>query len=197
MTDCSKTSTILELPECSEIASDSYLLVQSSTDACKVKISNLVMGPENIDFYPELIEILNKLDQITTFLQANSATWDNTATAVATSADTWNTLYDVDLQDVGNVVNNNKAAWSSTAATVQLLSSDWNGAYNQLQSSSGTWDQTATIVSTNQSSWDQAYTASLTVESAAAEAIQVIESAYSSNMLSVYTTVYDNSASWL
>ena len=196
MTDCSKTSTILDLPECADIPSDSYLLVQNSTNACKVKLSNLVMGPENIDFYPELIEILNKLDHITTFLQSNSGNWVSTHTTVHAESGTWNTLNSVDLQDISDVVNDNKSKWSSTAATVELLSGNWDTTYTQLLAGKSSWDSTAATVLNNKDSWDQAYTTSLTVESVAVEAIEIIESAYNSSILSVYTTVHDLSASW-
>ena len=198
MTDCSKTSTILDLPECADIPSDSYLLVQSSTNACKVKLSNLVMGPENIDFYPELIEILNKLDHITTFLQSNSSNWVSTHTTVHTESGTWNTLNDVDLQDISDVVNNNKNKWTSTAATMELLSSDWSSTYTQVLADKPSWDDTAATVLSSKSDWDQAYDTSLTVQSVAAEAIEVIQAGYKSTMLSVYTTVNANSAasSW-
>lgn len=196
MTDCSKTSTILDLPECGDIPSDSYLLVQNSTNACKVKLSNLILGSENIDFYPELVEILNKLDHITTFLQSNSSNWSSTHTIVNTESGTWNTLNDVDLQDISNVVTSNKDKWTSTASTVELLSGDWSSTHAHVLVGKDSWDSTATTVLNSKSDWDQAYATSITVQSAAAEAIQVIESAYSSNMLSVYTTVCAMSATW-
>ena len=194
MTDCSKTSTILDLPECSDIPSDSYLLVQGSTNACKVKLSNLILGAENVDFYPELIEILNKLDHITTFLQSNSSNWSSTHTVVNAESGTWNTLNDVDLQDISDVVNNNKNKWTSTASTVELLSSDWATTYTQMLTGKDSWDNTTTTVLNSKSDWDQAYDTSITVQSVAAEAIEVIQAGYDSTMLSVYTTVNANSA---
>lgn len=194
MTDCSKTSTILDLPECADIPSDSYLLVQNSTNACKVKLSNLVIGPENIDFYPELIEILNKLDHITTFLQSNSGNWVSTHTTVHTESGTWNTLNDVDLQDISDTINNNKSVWSSTASTVELLSADWQLTHTHMITGKPQWDITHQTVLNNKDNWDEAYTTSLTVQSVAAEAIEVIQAGYKSSMLSVYTTVNTNSA---
>ena len=74
MTECTKTASVADLPVCDSTSGDSYIIVQNGDNACKVKLSDLILGPNNVDFYPELIDIINKLDSLLTAVQPNSPT---------------------------------------------------------------------------------------------------------------------------
>lgn len=196
MSDCNNIVDVSSLDECSEIDNDSYLIVQKIDSVCRAKISDLVLGTQNIDFYPELIEIANKLDAIQTLLGANSAKWDSTAATVAANADKWNSYTDSEIDDLADNIKENIDDWNNTTGVVAANADTWTGTTNAVALSSSRWNNTASAFETNGTNWDKAYTLALNVENAAAEAIEIIDSAYSSNMLSVYTTVYNLSDTW-
>lgn len=129
-------------------------------------------------------------------LESNSGKWDSTADTVAANADKWNSYDDSDIDDIADDIKNNIADWNNTTGIVAANADTWNNTTNAVALNSSRWNNTADTVEANVTNWDKAYTISLTVENAAAEAIEIIDSAYSSNMLSVYTTVNSLSDTW-
>ena len=196
MSECNNIVDVSALEQCSEIDNDSYLIVQKIDSVCRAKISDLVLGAENVNFYPELIEILNKLNSIITDISPLTAGWQQTKQTVDTNKPLWDSYNESPLTGLEDNIKDNIDDWNATTQKVQTYSDDWINTTNSLGLSSGVWNDTANVVSIKTQNWDDAYTISLTVEAAAAEALRVIEGAYTSNMLSVYTTVYDNSGDW-
>jgi hypothetical protein len=196
MSECNNIVDVSALDECSEVDNDSYLIVQSINSVCRAKISDLVLGAENVDFYPELIDIANKLDTILSILEPNSGKWDNTSEVVAASSNIWNSYTDSDIPNIADDIKDNIDDWNSTTSTVNANAGDWDATTTAVALSASRWNNTASTFETNGANWEKAYTISLTVENAAAEAIEIIDSAYSSNMLSVYMTVNSLSDTW-
>lgn len=209
MTECNKTTTISELPQCDSVQSDSYLIVQTQDTACKVKVSDLVLGPDNVSFYPDLTDILNRLDELTNIVQSNSAGWSQTKTTVDTNKSIWDQTATYDLAGLANDVNANKDLWTQASTLVATNSSSWENAASRVATDGGTWDQTADIVEVSAPEWNQARNITLDGVTAIYEALEIIETspwfAYYNDdptappmaaMWEMYNVVATNSASW-
>lgn len=202
MTQCDKTVTLAELPTCDDVPRDSFLIVQGDNTACKVKVSDLVLGSENIDFYPELTEILNRLDLLESIMSANSANWTTGYGHAISGKDIWNQIPDLNIQDMKDTLDNNKDDWSESYTTVANNSGSWGNAANEIEINSDNWTTTYETVNANESNWNTAYVASTNGFQAIAEAMEMIETSpwftiyTGGSAQSVYTTVNMNSASW-
>jgi len=144
MTECTKTASVADLPVCDSTSGDSYIIVQNGDNACKVKLKDLILGPENVDFYPELIDILNKIASLLTAVQPNSASWNEAASTVSTKETKWD-----------NAAN---ASYTTTLKNrLDAGESKWNAAADAYAARGDNWDTTAEIVAANESKWNSAY----------------------------------------
>lgn len=202
MTQCDKTVTLTELPTCDDVPRDSYLIVQGESTTCKVKVSDLILGSENIDFYPELTEILNRLDLLTSIVEANSSQWSEAYTHTLSGHPLWESVADVNLQEVKNTLDNNKDNWSDAYTTIASNSGSWEASSNTVEINSDAWTLTHDIVAASKADWDTAYAAATDGFQAISEAMEMIEvspwfTLYTgSSAQSVYSTVNANSGSW-
>lgn len=209
MSECNNIVDVSALDECSEIDNDSYLIVQKIDSICRAKISDLVLGSENVDFYPELIEIVNKLDNILSLLEPNSGKWNNTSAVVAASSDIWNSYDDSNLDDVASNIRDNIDDWNNTTGIVAANANTWNNTTDAIALSASRWNQAADRVEINGDNWTKAWTSAMDGHQAIYEALEGMETMpwftlYHddgsappiSSLWSLYTTVNYNSASW-
>ena len=175
MAKCNNNVTVDSLPACDSVGENDYLIVYNNNKTCKVKFSDFVFGAENVDFYPELVDILNTLEELKTITSTNSADWSSTYTTTYFNSGDWETTGGADtaqlLQDVSNNIDN----WNATYSTVSTLSSRWQTTYSLLEQGSTRWDRVASIVETSQDQWDSAYLASTNGLAAIHEALEMIE----------------------
>lgn len=170
MTECNNNITLTDLPTCDNVDNQGYLIVQGEDNACKVKISNLVLGVENVDFYPELLEIISQLESLTSIVRENSASWSQAYTTTNTNSANWNQVESLNLADVGSVVESTSSTWNNTTSTVLANSSQWNAAYTYMTDYSNQWNdglailnmypqygETIGTVQTLSSQWNTAY----------------------------------------
>jgi hypothetical protein len=209
MSDCNNIIDVSSLDQCNEIDNDSFLIVQKIDSVCRAKISDLVFGADNVDFYPELIEIVNKLDTILSVLQPNSGKWNNTAAVVAASADVWNGYNDSPLSDIADDIKNNIDDWNDTTGVMAANSGEWQNTSGVVGVSAQRWNDAATIVTINSDNWTRAWSTASDGHQAIYEALEVMESMpwftlYHSDgsappiaeLWSLYSTVQTNSAGW-
>jgi hypothetical protein len=209
MTSCDKTTSITELPVCTNVHDDSYLIVQNESSTCKVKISDLVLGPNNVDFYPDLIDILNKLDELSSIIEANSGKWNEASTTTQTNSGLWDDASQYNLASMSNTLATGAPSWNNTTATMIGNSAKWDQTSNTVTLSSEQWERAKDIVFTSQSDWDQAYVITLDGIQSIHEALEIIETSpwftlyYDNNgappiaaLWSLYTTVSGNSGNW-
>jgi hypothetical protein len=209
MTSCDKTTSITELPVCTNVHGDSYLIVQNESSTCKVKVSDLVLGPDNVDFYPDLVDILNKLDELSSIIETNSGKWDKASTTTQTNSGMWDDASQYNLADMSNTLATGVPSWNNTTATMAGNSAKWDQTSVTVTLSSEEWERAKDIVSTSQTNWDQAYTITLDGIQSIHEALEIIETSpwftlyYDNNaappiaaLWSLYTTVSGNSANW-
>lgn len=203
MTSCDKTTSVNELPQCTDVPSDSYLIVQGEGTTCKVKIKDLVLGAENLDFYPELTEILNKLDTLTSIVQTNSAKWSGTHTSVLTGQPIWESIADLNLQGTKDIIDQKSPEWNSASSLVANNSANWEASTDTVTLSADQWNLTHDKVVLGEESWNTAYVGFTDGAQSIHEALEMIaESPWftlytGSSAQSVYTTVNTNSAAWM
>lgn len=167
MTDCNNNVSIEGLPEADFATLDDYLIVHNNVQTSKVKLSNFVIAAENVDFYPELIEMVAQLNKLNSFIQANSANWDSTYTTVNTVSSQWNTTSVNDILEVKQKMDLYGDLWTNTYMTVLTNSANWNYS-NDFIINTSRWDATAEVVNTHRSIWDDAYAAAIKVETVVA-----------------------------
>lgn len=159
MTDCNKTTTVADLPVCDSTSGDSYIIVQNGDSACKVKLSDLVLGPENVDFYPQLIDIVNKLESLLTAVQPNSATWNNTANQVRDDSPAWDQAAAADYTTtLKQRLDAGEANWNATYSAWLTNGSNWDNAWDIVDSNHAKWNTAYDILQLKQSDWNSAYT---------------------------------------
>lgn len=159
MTECNKTTTVAELPSCDSISRDSYLIVQGENQACKVKISDFVLGNENVDFYSQIEELVNKVNDLTAIIQTNSGSWNETATTVSQNKSTWDNASDV--TNINTRLDAGESKWSDTSTAVELNSANWENTYLEVDTNKDKWTYGYDVVNSSQHNWNQAYTISL------------------------------------
>ena len=209
MTSCDKTTPITELPVCTSVESDSYLIVQSTNATCKVKVSDLVLGPDNVDFYPDLIDNLNKLDELSSVVEANSGKWNEASSTTQTNSGMWDDASQYNLAEMSNTLTTGAPSWNNTTATMAGNSAKWDQTSSTVTLSSEEWERVKDIVLTSQQNWDQAYAITLDGVQSIHEALEIIETSpwftlYYENsagppiasLWSLYTTVNTESAGW-
>ena len=74
MADIDKVS-IKQLPVNTNVSKDDYFIIQDSLNTSIIKFKDLVMGPDNISFYDEIVDLRNRLTALETAVQTNSASW--------------------------------------------------------------------------------------------------------------------------
>lgn len=74
MADIDKVS-IKQLPVNTNVNKDDYFIIQDSLNTSIIKFKDLVMGPDNISFYDEIVDLRNRLTALETVVQSNSASW--------------------------------------------------------------------------------------------------------------------------
>lgn len=180
MTECNKTSTVNELPTCADVSNDtSYLIVQKPDGTCRMKISDLVLGAENVNFYPELLQILNKLDEILSVVQPNSGNWNTAYEQVQAGKPVWDQTGDYNLQQLSQDVNQNKDKWNNTSTTMQLNSANWQNTFQRVNTSGDNWDTAYTTVTIYEENY-----------------FQQAQTYFGQDLIDVYNTVNTFSASW-
>lgn len=219
MTDCNKTTTVAELPSCDSVSNDSYLIVQGENAACKVKISDLVLSNENIDFYSQIEALVQKVNDLTTIVQANSGSWNDTATTVSQNKDIWNAADGV--TNITTRLDAGENKWNEVATNVESKSANWENTYQVVDSDRHDWQNAYDIVFASQDNWNTAYSITLNGIGAISEALGMMSvSTYlqpatftnvtngeavimkaaldnnEDNWTSVYNTVRAFSASW-
>lgn len=140
MTDCTNNITLNDLPTCSNVDNQGYLIVQNTDSTCKVKISDLVLGVQNVDFYPELLDIISQLEALTAIVQSKSAEWDTCYTTTNTNSAAWGQVDSLGLAEVGNIVESTSAEWSDTSSLVFAKSAQWDAAYTYMTDYSVDWN---------------------------------------------------------
>lgn len=172
MTDCNNTTTVADLPTCTDVSRDSYLIVQGENQACKVKVSDLVLGNENVDFYDQIQALVQQVNDLTSVIQANSGTWNDTTTVVNTNKTTWDQADQITT--LNTVVNNNQSDWTDTAALVAVNSANWQNTYLDVNSNKDKWSFAHDVVFSSQQNWDSAYTATADGLGAIHEALELV-----------------------
>ena len=163
MTECNNNITIEGLPEADSATLNDYLIVHNNIQTSKVKLSNFVLAAENVDFYPELIEMVAQLNKLNTFIQSNSANWNNTYTTVNTTSSQWNTTAANEISEVKEKMDLYEPLWTSTYTTVLQNSAGWNYG-NEVILDTTKWDAAADVVNTHRTIWDDAYAAAIKIE---------------------------------
>lgn len=74
MADVDKVS-IKQLPVNTNVADDDYFIVQDKLNTSIIKFKDIIMGPDNVSFYDEIVELRNRLTALETVVQSNSASW--------------------------------------------------------------------------------------------------------------------------
>ena len=74
MADIDKVS-IKQLPVNTNVNKDDYFIIQDSLNTSIIKFKDLVLGPDNISFYDEIVDLRNRLTALETAVQTNSASW--------------------------------------------------------------------------------------------------------------------------
>ena len=159
MTECNKTTTVAELPTCTEVSRDSYLIVQSDQHACKVKVSDLVLGNENVDFYDQIQQLVQKVNDLTSIIQTNSANWNDTTTTVNSNKTTWDQAGNITT--INQTLAENQADWTDTKTTMSLNSANWENTYLEVDENKDKWTYSYDVVNASQHNWNQAYTITL------------------------------------
>lgn len=170
MTECSNNITLNDLPTCDNIDNEGFIIVQGAESTCKVKISNLILGVENVDFYPELLDIISQLETLTSIVQTNSAEWNTCYTTTNTNSASWSQVDSLNLAEVGSVVESTSGEWSNTTSTVFANSALWTSAYTGMSQYSSDWNdafatlelfpdhaETIGVVQQLSGRWDWAY----------------------------------------
>lgn len=210
MAECNKIVDVTSLETCSNIDNENYIIVQGTDSVCRAKISDLVLGPDNVDFYPELIEILNKLNSIITNISPLSAGWQQTKETVDTNKPLWDRYNSSTLGSLENDITDNIDRWNDATGIVEGKYQDWDNTTQTVAASAGPWNTTYDILQNNQQKWDNAAVATSNGQLAIFEALEMMETSpwftlYTdgkeaappiASLWSLYTTVQDNSASW-
>lgn len=161
MTKCNNTTTMAELPVCDSVNSDSYIIVEGVNGACKVKLADLVLGPDNSSFWPQIQQLINKVDEIATVVQNNSAGWNNTAQTVTQNKPTWDTIGDYNLTNINNRLTQGESKWDDVASVVSVNSSNWEATYQTVDRDKSKWTYAHDVIIATQENWNKAYTISV------------------------------------
>ena len=174
MTKCNNTTTMAELPVCDSVNSDSYIIVEGVNGACKVKLADLVLGPDNSSFWPQIQQLINKVDEIATVVQNNSAGWNNTAQTVTQNKPTWDTIGDYNLTNINNRLTQGESKWDDVASVVNVNSSNWEATYQTVDSDKSKWNYAHDVILSSQENWNTAYTITLDGIGAIHEALELV-----------------------
>ena len=149
------------------------MIVQGENQACKVKISDLVLGNENVDFYAQIEELVKKVNDLTTIIQTGSGDWSDTATTVSQNKNTWDNAGDV--TNINTRLDAGESKWSDTSTAVELNSANWEATYNTVTIQKDNWQYAYDSVYTGEQNWNQAYAITLEGVGAIHEALEIIE----------------------
>lgn len=204
MTECNKTVTIDGLPTREGATSDDFLIVHKAGQTSKVKVSDFVLGADNVDFYPDIATLMDRITQLETLVATNSGNWNSTYTTTQTNSAQWSTLSTEEMQTIRQTLNQNTTRWNNAANIVENSYTVWNTTTDSVTSNSDNWSLTVDLVSANSDNWSTAYENTQNGMAAIHEALETIETSpwfqlyvgSNSPAYSVYTTVNQNSANW-
>ena len=125
MAKCNNNITVESLPIKQSTSTDDYLLLYNNSTTSRIKFSDVVIGAENVDFYPELIQIINSVDSITTNVSTNSSDWESTYNTVAANSANWNDLTTSLGADIIDVLKNNTDDLVEGNTILQNNSGSW------------------------------------------------------------------------
>ena len=175
MTNCNNTTSVADLPTCDSVDGDSYIIVQNANGACKVKISDIVLGPDNSSFWPQIQQLIEKVNDLASVVQTNSASWNDTSNTVTTNKPTWDTIGDYNITNINERLTQGEGKWDAVTSTVNINSANWQATYNTVDAQKDNWQYTYETVNTGQHNWNQAYTIALEGVGAIHEALEIIE----------------------
>jgi hypothetical protein len=196
-----------------------YLIVYNNDSTCKVKFSDFVFGAENLDFYPDLEELILNVESLNSVVIPGSANWNSVYTTVQLNSAGWESLADGDVPTLLQQVRENGGRWDDVASTVSNTSGSWDSTTALVNQKYSTWDRVAIEFDSSKDNWDSAYNATRDGIQAIYEALAMIETQPWYEYLtintgdgdgdgtgiggvnyaafhSLYTTVELNSASW-
>jgi len=130
-----------------------------------------------------------------TTLQSNSAFWNYQGSDIKALTADWvggNAAY--------TTVQANSASWaldSTTDTGVRALTSNWQNTFTTVQSNSANWNYQGSDIKALTGDWQEAYTNLVTNSAAYLSSVDLSFLSVSTNWDSVYTTVLNESASWI
>jgi hypothetical protein len=141
--------------------------------------------------------------ELTNFLIANSANWDNTYNLVNSSSAQWEFSYDKSVE-LDSFLINNSENWESTYLTVSSNSAFWDKRYieNLISANSADWNSSYSVVCSNSANWDSGYntitgiSVNYTSNSANWDNTYNVLTSNSANWIETYNSVNANSANW-
>ena len=175
MAKCNNNITVATLPTIENVDVNDYLIVYNNIGTSKVKFQDLVFGAENVDFYPELIQIVNSLESLSGVIDPDYNNWNSTYNTVLSNSANWTSLATGNLPVLIDELQDNYESWNDAVTLLRTTSSDWANSASTLQLKEARWDQIADIVETSRSNWDSAYAATRGGIEAIYEALAEIE----------------------
>ena len=143
MAKCNNNVTVASLPTCESVSDNDYLIVYNSDTTCKVKFSDFIFGAENLDFYPELLDIISTLESLSSVTSPNSGDWNNVFSTVYTNSASWESLASDQRISLLDRVEQHIDSWIGTTTTVADNSATWDAAVSQLSTQSDRWNRVA------------------------------------------------------
>lgn len=158
MTNCNNTTSVADLPTCDSVDGDSYIIVQNANGACKVKISDIVLGPDNSSFWPQIQQLIEKVNDLASVVQTNSASWNDTSNTVTTNKPTWDTIGDYNITNINERLTQGEGKWDAVTSTVNINSANWEATYQTVNRDKSKWTYAHDVIIATQDSWNKAYT---------------------------------------
>lgn len=221
MTNCNNTTSVADLPTCDSVDGDSYIIVQNANGACKVKISDIVLGPDNSSFWPQIQQLIEKVNDLASVVQTNSASWNDTSNTVTSNKPTWDTIGDYNITNINERLTQGEGKWDAVTSTVNINSANWEATYHTVDQNKSNWSYAYDIIISTQHNWNSAYASTLNGSGALHEALEIIDTSpwyqqatfptlsqsqaqqmyqfyvtFKDRWNAVYNTVNANSASW-
>ena len=175
MAKCNNNLTVASLPTCDNVAQSDYLIVYNNDKTCKVAVSDFIFGPENVDFYPDLVDIINNIETLSGTVYPSHENWTDTYNTVNTLSSSWNTLIDSTIPSLLTQLESNIDDFISTTTTVHTKSAFWDNTTELVTNGIATWDRIAAEVDANKGNWNTAYQAFQDESTAIIEALELVK----------------------
>ena len=175
MAKCNNNITVASLPTCDGVDENDYLIVYNNDNTCKVRFSDFVFGAENVDFYPDLINIISTLESLSSVVIPGSGDWNSVYSTVQTNSGGWNSINTGDVPTLLQRVREEADDWSDTNTALQASSAGWDDTSALVDQKYLTWDRIATEFDTSKGDWNSAYNATRGGIQAIHEALAMIE----------------------